>query len=76
MLLKRTGSFGNLESWSKTIFGIRGLSHDEKLEIRMNRPGMFEFLLAPVPAVPWPVTEKTLVDKVGGIEVPFLSFAG
>jgi hypothetical protein len=38
----------------------------------MNRPGMVEFILsAPVqcPTCHGPVTEKTLVDRVGGIEV-------
>ena len=38
----------------------------------MNRPGMFEFVLAGSVRCPMchgPVTEKTLVDRVGGIEV-------
>jgi hypothetical protein len=48
------------------------LPFDWILADAMNRPGMFEFILAaPVrcPLCHGPVTEKTLVDRVGGIEV-------
>jgi hypothetical protein len=38
----------------------------------MNRPGMYEFILPASVSCPLchgPVTEKTLVDRVGGMEV-------
>jgi hypothetical protein len=60
------------------ISGCEACSADAELPFdwiladTMNRPGMFEFILAtPVrsPLCHGLVTEKTLVDRVGGVEV-------